>query len=330
VQISLLFILLQLSTKFCYVLGSLIFFALSLLWGQLPVVSKLTGLADWVIRPTLLFKITAWIVSSSGLLVGYGIYYMIYGFPSSRTEFFLILFMSMALVSNILHNMLLFLPDMTPSPEHSIKQFYGNKIRVSGNVVELGGKEYSLMSPSLSRALFVDRYAIDMISISTAFSIGIFAAGHLNLLGSVGESAPGLADSIRATLSLLNLGGVGASPFTGQIWSIAASAFTIVLFFITVLYLQLASSTVDDVEERWRQGSVSAVAEATPVAAETPNKSSTQAIVEPPPPVPDGVGQPASIVMPRAEEKATAGASSPVHAAPPAPVSDSSIQSKGP
>lgn len=246
-KLTVLFLFLSVTSRYSVLLGSAVFAVLAIFWTQIPLISMLTSIIDKLVRLTFLFKIIGWAIAASGPLIGYYCYRAIYGEATEPAEFMVILFVSTASILNILHSMILFVPGYNVKDSMAFaKSLFGNRLRA-------GGKSVSFQvlidkaSASMSRALFLDTYIPQLLRVFTSFALAIFAAGQLGLIEHVGTRPPTLVECLQLTFSLLDLGGsTGLKPFTGGVWNGLTAAFTLFLFFSTVLFLHLASSTVDE------------------------------------------------------------------------------------
>jgi hypothetical protein len=194
-------------------------------------------------RLQMAFKLVAWLIASSGGVLGYLIYVHFFGVPNDRSLWYCLLVASTALVFKSSHSILLFQHhDVEGTMTSSVK--FMRTIHMRG-LDELDLENRKKLFRSIARSSFVDTFVNSFVQLLSGCGLAFFALGHLQLIKTAHDQPVTLWDSLVSSFSLASFG-AGVETFTGERWRIIRISVQLLIFIWTVLYVSLASSTVND------------------------------------------------------------------------------------
>lgn len=230
-------VLLYLTDLFSAPIGGFFYASIARL-GLLPIVGFIFR---FVLREPLnggvIVKLVSWFISSSGILLGLGIYYLIWGLPSDTISLVILMLFSITAILHILQKMLLFevlnYQDILDSPLR--RQFSGPTL--NGYINDPQTQKF------LSRSLFADLYIPQLIKLLISFGIFYYCIGRLEIVELAPKAKmPSLFESISLALSLIPIGFENTKPYAGTVWQYINVFSTLAIFFWTVIFVSLASS----------------------------------------------------------------------------------------
>ncbi len=248
-ELVVLVILLAQGDKWSGAIGGAVYHLFTVLLSAIPFFGKVYRrvIIEGPVKFTALFKIPSWAISSTGVVLGLIIHNWIWGQPNRPIEFWIILIVTFSAILKILHDVILF---QLTGYEEIIEFMKEVPILVKPLEQQLPGFEKLLRNQkvrlSLSRAHFVDTNIIPFFRLLTSLGVCFFCLAHLQIINT--SSMPTLLEAETIAFSLLiNTMDESKIPFSGQMWNIIYIASKAIVLFWLVIFLALASSTVDQV-----------------------------------------------------------------------------------
>ncbi|HEY0738012.1 MAG TPA: lamin tail domain-containing protein [Herpetosiphonaceae bacterium] len=236
-------LLLFLSNRFSMVIGAVLSFSIS----QTILLPYIGGLFRKLLQSpfnlNVVVKLSNWLISSSGLLMGLQIYYLIWGEPNSTAEYWLILFFALGAVLEIGNEIVTFdakyfyVDNLYPS----MKNFYLFK-NLTDQFSHLWNRS---LARQVARATFVDQAIPHFFRLLINIGAVYFCLGRLNLLEIQG-TPPSLLQSILLSFSLIDITGEFDTPFTGYVWDVIRLLSSFLTFFWLVMFITICASSVDE------------------------------------------------------------------------------------
>ncbi|GAB4579438.1 MAG: hypothetical protein Fur0022_21760 [Anaerolineales bacterium] len=198
--------------------------------------------------PLYLHAITkpiAWLISSSGILMGLGIHNIFWGTPNRKEELWLLLIFAFLAILEIVNELITF--DTRYFEIDTIYQgFKEMNLLGMGNIFD----EFSYYFDEkefirLARSLFTDQAIPQFFRLLGSIGVVYFCLGQLNLLPLVNDSPPNLWQSLLLSFSLIDVTGTLDSPYTGEVWNIIRLISSFLAFFWLVIFVSLASASID-------------------------------------------------------------------------------------
>lgn len=240
-ELAMLAFLLVLGNVVSHPLGGL-FYLLVAMTRKLPGVfgSFFEYILTGPVKMTLVLKLIAWAISSSGVLLGLGVHYLFWGTPNRPIEFWIILLVAVASLLNIAHEMLTF--DILTFNEtiDFMQDVPLNIMREQAQIVMRNPEFHD----SLARRNFVDMILPKFIRLIFSFGVIYYSLGNLGVFTIV-TSPPNLGQSLLLSLSLIDIVGSYTAPYTGTAWELTRMLSSFIIFFWLVIFISLAVDTID-------------------------------------------------------------------------------------
>lgn len=248
-ELLILAVLLTQGDKWSGAIGGAVYHLFTVLLSAIPRFGKMYRrvIIEGPIKFTALFKIPSWAISSSGVVLGLIIHNWIWGQPNHPIEFWVILIIAFTAILKILHDVILF---QLTGYEEIVEFMKEVPILVKPLERQLPGFEKLLRNQkvrlSLSRAHFVDTNITPFFRLLVSLGVCFFCLAHLQLINTT--TIPTLLEAETVAFSLLiNAIDENKIPFSGQVWNIIYITSKAIVLFWLVIFLALASSTVDQV-----------------------------------------------------------------------------------
>lgn len=242
-EIIVLIVVLIISDRYSGLLGAVIYAAIALT-VKIPGIGKLfRNILNAPIYLMAIIRPLAWLISSSGVLLGLGIHYIIWGSPNRNIEFWVILIIAFWAVLKIVYKILTFdVPyfddfyiEMKTKP-HSVIQ------DVVGEIKHHADENIYLR---LARSSFVDQTLPQFFQLLISIGIIYLCLGNLKILSFSSSAPPNLWESILLAFSLMKITGESNTPFYGNLWDILQLISSVIAFLWLVLFISLSSTSVD-------------------------------------------------------------------------------------
>lgn len=196
-------------------------------------------------------KPTAWLISSSGLLIGLALHNFFWGTLNTNIEYWILLIFATIAILEILNSILTF------DAEH----YYIDQIMESIDTIPfLKNDLRTIMRYAdeedfirLARSAFVDQAIPQFFRLLISIGIAYYALASLNLIETTAVSPPTIWEAIILAFSLIDITGEIAIPFIGTVWEIIRLISAFVSFFWLVMFITLASGSVDEAATRARE-----------------------------------------------------------------------------
>lgn len=217
------------------------FYMLTTLTLKIPYVGVFFRfILDGPIKFGILVKILSWVISSSGLLLGIGIYYLFWGVPEQPFELYILLVCSIGVILNILHDILDF---QSITSREIIEHIGENKFfrKLIGEYAYYVMTTNSQIQRTLSCLHFIDTNLPQLFRLLISIGILYFSLGNLGYFElSSDQTTLSLIDSVLLTISyVLPFEGI-VLPYMGLYWTIAKIFSSICIFIWTVFYISIA------------------------------------------------------------------------------------------
>jgi len=181
-------------------------------------------------------RVLGWAISGAGLLIGLGIFALIFGPPAGRVEFWLILGISVATILRHLENSTFF-----TTYQHVDIRGVARLFSFERELVEFVSRN----RPRLALMQYIDVNVAIFLSLFVAYGLVLYAIGHLGLMPSSGV-APGIEDALWSSLSLLSIGGGREAPFSGTGWEVMNGIATFVVWLYVILFTSFGTRILDE------------------------------------------------------------------------------------
>lgn len=191
-------------------------------------------------------KVIAWLISSSGLLIGLAIHNIFWGAPNSTADFVTILVVALISVLGIAHDLIYFDQEYSyiDALWPQVKGFMGNLMR------GIETKEAHNIIRRLSRSVFVDQTLTTLFRLLVTIGVIYYCLGQLDLFELSGAAPPDIWQSLILSFSTIDITGSIESPFHGQTWELIRTISAFLTFFWLVMFFALASASVEDAAEQ--------------------------------------------------------------------------------
>lgn len=195
-----------------------------------------------------LTKPLAWLVSSSGMLLGLGIHYLIWGNNYTTGELWIILIFATLSFLAMVEDLFTF-DNNYSYIDNLIDEIAGFSYTedVIRQLAQYGGKDEFR---SLARTLFVDQTLPQLFKLLTTIGILYFVLGQLNYLPTTTDSPPNLFESVLIAFSVIDITGEIPIPFTGNFWNVLRVITAFLAFFWLVMFVTMGMASVDDAGDR--------------------------------------------------------------------------------
>lgn len=195
-------------------------------------------------RPPLKFigiiRLIAWAISSSGLLFGYGLYYWIWGTPKQPSEFWVLLIFSAVNLSNIFTQIAMFeLANIRQVLAFAYQSMPWEKENLDAARKIEGARK------SMVLACFADVHLPQFLRLLVSIGLVFFSLGHLNLVELVHDTPPTIWEALNIAISLIDITKDTNEIYKGVTWEVIRSIAAFLVFFWVVMFVSLASSTVN-------------------------------------------------------------------------------------
>lgn len=247
-QTVLLVVLLYVGTL-SYPLGGLLWMFVGILTQVRYIGPVLDKLVNAPIYLGAIIKPLTWIVASSGILLGLIIFNVLGNQPHYPIQFVIIGLFALQSVLKLLHDLITFnndasyIDEIFPLVEPFLTRYRGEK------ATRLILSDDTLLT-RLARSLFVDQTLPTFFRLLISLGILYYVLGHLGILQTTNGNPPELWQSIVLSFSVLDFTGAVETPFVGPVWETLRVASAFLAFFWLVLFVSLASSTIDNSVER--------------------------------------------------------------------------------
>jgi hypothetical protein len=232
-----------------YPLGGLLWMFVGLL-TQLPYIGRVI---DWLVNKPIylgaIIKPITWLVASSGILLGLIVFELLGNQLRLPIQYVIVALFAARSVLKMLYDLITFNNEAAYIDEiFPLIAPFLERMRGDGTTDLIISNDTLLTR--LARSLFVDQTLPSFFRLLISIGILYFALGHLGLLQTVNGQPPELGQSVLLAFSVLDLTGSIDIPFTGTAWELLRVANALLAFFWLVLFVSLASSTVDNAAER--------------------------------------------------------------------------------
>jgi len=237
--------------RFTFPLGGLLWMLIGLLTQVRLIGPVLDRLVNAPIYLGAVIKPITWVVASSGIFLGLIVFELLGNQIRLPIQFLILALFAAQSTLKIIHDLITFnneasyIDEIFPSIEPFIRRMRGQE---TTRYIVTDDK----LLTRLARSLFVDQTLPMFFRLIISIGILYYALGHLGVLQLVGATPPGLGESIVLAFSVLDLTGAIEVPFTGTAWEVLRVANALLAFFWLVLFVSLASSTIDNSVERVR------------------------------------------------------------------------------
>jgi len=200
-------------------------------------------LFDWV-KIAIIVKIFSWLVSSSGVLLGFLLFSLIWKEQPDTYQLWVMLSISLSIVINITYDLCQF--QVMPFSSY-IKEGHNFYQKFLGPGIMDEMMEDDLHKKSLSRSLFVDLHLPQLFRLLISISIIYFSLAHLGFLERTHSAMPGLKDCLKTIFSIIPIIGKPEPIFKGGLWQLCEIVSAFLVFFWTVFFVAFAQSMfIDD------------------------------------------------------------------------------------
>ncbi len=237
--------------RFTFPLGGLLWMLIGLLTEVRLIGPILDRLVNAPIYLGAVIKPITWVVASSGIFLGMIVFELLGNQIRLPIQFLILALFAAQGTLKIINDLITFnneasyIDEIFPSIEPFIRRMRGQE---ATRYLVTDDK----LLTRLARSLFVDQTLPMFFRLIISIGILYYALGHLGVLQLVGATPPGLGESIVLAFSVLDLTGAIEVPFTGTAWEVLRVANALLAFFWLVLFVSLASSTIDNSVERVR------------------------------------------------------------------------------
>jgi len=258
---------------------------------RLPVVGAVFRLMLGGPAPLIFpVKLLCWAVSASGLLIGLGIFTLIFGAPAGRVEYWIILGVSVAVI----------LKNLERSSFFTLYQPVD--IRSAARLLRLGKEHIDFFDrnrPRLALLQYIDMNVATFLSLFVAYALILHAIGPLGLLPA-NQPLPGIGESLWASLSLLSIVGGRPAPYSGTAWEVVNGIAAFVVWLYVILFTSFGTRILDELldEEEEEEGRLSRVMAG--IEAQVASAAGAAAAPPPPPPARPAIGR-ARVAKPKAK-----------------------------
>jgi hypothetical protein len=255
IEVILLAILLFFSNRYAAPLGGLFHMLISYSL-RIP---RLMDVAQFILQAPIYFssvtKLIAWAISSSGLLLGLGVHYVLWGHPNHPSEWWVILVLATIAIFEIVHKSMYFDYDYSyidALVEEMKEQDLGVIGRINqSNLNNLARYGDARTIRKLGRSVFVDQTLPQLFQLLISIGLIYYTLGALDILSlKAGSSSPNVWQSLLLSFSIIDLTGEIVSPFEGQLWNVLRMMSAFLGFFWLVLFVTLSMSSVDSASDK--------------------------------------------------------------------------------
>lgn len=227
-------------------LGGL-FFSVFSLATRIPYIGKIFGfILNKKVKTIVVIKFISWLISSSGVLLGYLLFWSFFGSPTNTAEFIIILVFSISAVINIAYDLALFQMD-TFSEHLKNGRFIFEKVFKDKELDFLYKDEKA--QKSLSRSLFIDLHLPQLFRLLFSIGMTYFSLGNLGILQVKNGEVVGILNSIQSAYSTIPIVGSASPIFEGQYWQVCSIIASFLVFLWTVFFISAAQSMFSDEEK---------------------------------------------------------------------------------
>lgn len=250
IQLGILLALLVVCNMYSHLLGGLLY-ALILSLTNVPKLGRLFDFlfaAGGPIKLGILVKIGAWLVSSSGVLLGLGVYLLLFGEPTQAWAFWTILTVSCIAMLNIVFDLLLF---RVPQFDESLELMRSIPISSFKSKFNLISSDADALQ-SLARSHFADMVLPKFFRMLITIGVIYYCLGRVGLVNSAGPNLPTLGESLLFSFSTpaLNLVNTTLHLYDGPLWDLVRIVSSFLVFFWLILFVTIASSSISAKPER--------------------------------------------------------------------------------
>lgn len=190
-------------------------------------------------------KPIAWLISSSGLLIGLAIHNLFWGGLNTNLEYVFLLLFAIVAILEILNSIITFDAEYyyidTIMDSMKDNPFFKE---MSINIMKYSDKALFVR---LARSAFVDKAIPQFFRLLISIGVSYYALANLNIIDTVSDSPLTIWDAIIVAFSLIDITGEIATPLTGTTWEIIRLISAFISFFWLVMFITLASASVDEV-----------------------------------------------------------------------------------
>ncbi|XWX03667.1 hypothetical protein VZO05_14260 [Aggregatilineales bacterium SYSU G02658] len=232
-----------------YPLGGLLWMTVGLL-TRLPYIGRII---NWLVNEPIhlgaIIKPITWLVASSGILLGIIVFELLGNQIRLPIQYVIVALFAARSVLKMLYDLITFnneasyIDEIFPTIVPFLNRVHSEK--TAYNIIS----DDTLLT-RLARSLFVDQTLPAFFRLLISIGILYYALGHLGLLQTISGQPPELGQSVVLAFSVVDLTGAIDVPFTGTAWELMRVANALLAFFWLVLFVSLASSTVDNSVER--------------------------------------------------------------------------------
>lgn len=250
-KLLLLFALLIVFSAGANIIGGLLSLGIALMI-RIPYLGKIFNfLFNDAIKLTSAFKFFGFVISSSGLLLGLYVYYLIFGMPNGYYQSWVLLVCSSAVIINFFHGVMnletMNFRDMISMASHYSEKIYG------GDIVRAVYSDNGIKRQLIYSAI-VSMYLPQLFRMLSSIGLFYYAMSQLKFITLKANITmlPSLYDCLKYSFSLLPIVKLDNSeyPFIGFTWDVFSIFFGVVILVWTVFFITTAqTNAIQQLEE---------------------------------------------------------------------------------
>jgi hypothetical protein len=230
-----------------------VFVGVTSLTKTIPIVGRLFA---WLLFEPLRFHVVAkligWLLSSIGPLLGLAIHFFIWGELNHPSEFWILVFVAIATISDIVYGFFTF---ETVYIDRLMNEIGSWTIGHGKTLREMFLGATPSQRRRIARTNFVDMHLTDFFTLLVSLGIVYYCIGELRLVTVKGEPFS-LGQALLFSFSLNDLIDVGltqAMPYEGIIWFAIHIFASFIIFFWLVFFITITSSGIDESVTIWEE-----------------------------------------------------------------------------
>lgn len=229
-------------------LGGMLFAAVSLT-NRIPYLGRVFRLLLLTpLRLAGVVKLGAWLVSSSGVLLGLLLYIAWMGPPTGAADPWILLGVAGFSLVHMVDELVYFRITGPNEIAEGMAPWAGRWI---GHFHE--GLRDTEVRLSLFRSVFVDMYLPRFFNMLVNVGVVYFALGTLGVLRTTGGKPPTLSEALLTSLTLNGVLGSFSPPFQGDLWSYVQVASSFLVFYWLTIFISFVASTPERDHGEYRE-----------------------------------------------------------------------------
>lgn len=232
-----LFLFLLLGDALSMPLGGVLYMLVGLSLA-IPYLGRALNLLLNGVKLSVVVKLVAWCISSSGLLGGLLLFQVLFGPPDTAFEWWILASIALYVLLRGSHRIVMFDVYNIMDSLRGVSNFSPPFLKAG--IRRLESSEIS----TIMRRNFADMNFIPLLQLLTSLGILLFALTNLRLLPTSAGASPSLVSCMATSLSLIGLGPSDAVVFVGPVWLLIRLFIGIVLLVWVVAFISVALDSI--------------------------------------------------------------------------------------